>query len=120
MPTELFIQLEHHDQIRQTLAFGQGATQARIETTGQIRNNIIWFEQGRQPVQVILLPGGGSITAPVQIKYRDDEPGGECGAFFLEAGWLIAPNHRQRLIRRYDHRGQWLDLMLVEEWRVAS
>jgi len=59
--------------------------------------------------QILLLPDGASATSPLQVK------GGQ--AFFLEVGWLIAPQKRQRLIRAYSDKGEWISLTLVTEQR---
>ncbi|MHC5830307.1 MAG: DUF3598 family protein, partial [Nostoc sp.] len=37
---------------------------------------------------------------------------------FLEVGWLIQPNLRQRMIRSYNDKGEWVSLTLVSEERV--
>ncbi|NEQ97290.1 MAG: DUF3598 family protein [Cyanothece sp. SIO2G6] len=108
LSTDLVITVEG-TQLSQKLSY-RGETAAHVtETVGRIEANCLWFEQSDSPVCVVLLPGGGSIAIPTKIK-RDR-------SFFLEAGWLIAPHHRQRLIRRYNPQGQWLDLTLVEEFR---
>lgn len=44
---------------------------------------------------------------PTQI-----EPG---AAIELEVGWSIEPNLRQRLIRTYTDRGDWLSLTFITE-----
>jgi Domain of unknown function (DUF3598) len=62
-----------------------------------------------QSTQVILLPDATYALAPTQI-----EPG---VAISLEVGWSIAPNLRQRLIRTYTDRGEWLSLTFITESR---
>jgi Domain of unknown function (DUF3598) len=57
--------------------------------------------------QVILLPDAAYAMCPTQI-----EPGKEIS---LEVGWSIAPNLRQRLIRTYSDRGEWLSLTFINE-----
>jgi Domain of unknown function (DUF3598) len=59
--------------------------------------------------QIILLPDAAYAMCPTQI-----EPGVEIS---LEVGWLIAPNLRQRLIRTYSDRGEWLSLTFITESR---
>lgn len=78
-----------------------------IASSAQISGSILTFDQGTQTVQVLLLPDGASSTCPTQIK-----PG---QPFFLEVGWLLQPNLRQRLIRSYDEKGGWASLTLVTE-----
>ncbi|WP_310490329.1 DUF3598 family protein [Chamaesiphon sp. VAR_69_metabat_338] len=59
--------------------------------------------------QVILLPDAAYVLCPTQI-----ESGVEIA---LEVGWSIAPNLRQRLIRTYIDRGEWLSLTFITESR---
>jgi hypothetical protein len=40
--------------------------------------------------------------------------------FVLEVGWLILPNQRQRLVRSYNDKGEWVSLTLVTEQRVTA
>ncbi|MFB6275222.1 MAG: DUF3598 family protein [Halothece sp.] len=81
--------------------------QWEFTSSAKIDNHCLVFEQGVHTVQVLLLPGGASCTTPQQIKNRQP--------FFLEAGWLIDANCRQRLMRRYDERGTWVSLTLIVE-----
>jgi hypothetical protein len=60
-------------------------------------------------VQVILLPDGAYAICPTQI---------EAGvSIALEVGWSIDSNVRQRLIRNYTDRGEWLSLTFITESR---
>lgn len=97
------------DQVEQVLQIGN--TDAPMRSAGTVMGDRILFESGPQTVQVLLLPDGASATCPVQIESRT--------SVFLEAGWLIAPDHRQRLIRRYSAQGTWESLTLVTEHRLA-
>ena len=74
-----------------------------LTSTAVIQDSVLSFDA----VQVILLPDGASSTCPMQI--RSGQP------LFLEVGWLLEPNLRQRLIRRYSHKGEWVSLTLVTE-----
>jgi hypothetical protein len=95
--------------ITQTLSFSAGPP---IQSQAQLHGSSLRFDQGPLPVTVLLLPSGGSATFPNSIQ-----PG---QPFFLEAGWLITPTLRQRLIRTYDPRGTWTSLTLVvEEKRIS-
>jgi Domain of unknown function (DUF3598) len=84
--------------------------QMEIASSAQIKGSTLLFEQGKFPVEVLLLPGGASVNTPLMI------PRGQ--PFFLEAGWLIEPNLRQRMIRSYDAQGSWSSLTLVTERRM--
>jgi hypothetical protein len=85
--------------------------QMEIASSAQIQGSTLLFEQGKFPVEVLLLPGGASTNTPLMI------PRGQ--PFFLEAGWLIEPNLRQRMIRSYDAQGSWGSLSLVTERRIS-
>ncbi|MGK7890595.1 MAG: DUF3598 family protein [Leptolyngbyaceae cyanobacterium] len=117
MSTSLTVAVDGAD-ITQTLSYGakdQGQDHPNapmIETFGRAEANEIRFGQGDAATRVMLLPGGGSVVVPDRIT--GDRP------FFIESGWLIAPQHRQRLIRRFDSKGQWLDLIWVEEFKDAA
>jgi hypothetical protein len=78
-----------------------------FSTAATIEGSVLRFEQGKFPVQMVLLPDGASSNTPVKIL--KGEP------FFLEAGWLIAERFRQRMIRSYDAQGGWVSLTLVTE-----
>lgn len=103
--TQLIIEALSSHQIQQTLTFG--ASHPPISSTGTLDGSKITFTQGKQPVQVLLLPDGGSVTCPTQITPRE--------SLFLEAGWLLNATTRQRIIRHYDAAGAWVSLTLVTE-----
>ncbi len=79
----------------------------QLTSTAKIDGSTLLFDQREPPVQVLLLPDGASCTAPRAIP--KSQP------FFLEAGWLVEENMRQRLIRSYDAQGGWSSLTLVIE-----
>ncbi|MBE9180559.1 DUF3598 family protein [Oculatella sp. LEGE 06141] len=83
-----------------------------LTSTAQIDGSRLLFNQGPHPVQVLLLPDGASCNTPLTIPRQ--------APFILEAGWLIAPNLRQRLIRSYDAQGGWVSLTLVTEQKVNA
>jgi Domain of unknown function (DUF3598) len=62
-----------------------------------------------QSTQVILLPDAAYVMCPTQIESGS--------AIELEVGWSIEPNLRQRLIRTYTDRGDWLSLTFITESR---
>ncbi|MFN5513549.1 MAG: DUF3598 family protein [Cyanobacteriota bacterium] len=75
----------------------------------QIEGNRLLFQGGDR--QILLLPDGASGNLPLTLPLRQP--------FFVEAGWLLAPNRRQRLIRSYDVSGAWVSSTLVLEERKA-
>ena len=95
------------DCLQQQLAFGSRiiASKARID------GNRLHFEEGTTPRRVLLLPDGMSSNTPLQVSHR--EP------FFVEAGWLLSENTRQRLIRSYNEKGEWISSTHVIEDRVS-
>jgi hypothetical protein len=110
-PTQLKVHCEDNRLVQQ-LTFGTGASVRTITSTAQIDGSILHFDQSPLPTQVLLLPDGASSTCPVQVK-----PG---HFFVLEVGWLLQPNQRQRLIRSYSDKGEWVSLTLVREQRVTG
>lgn len=105
--TRLQIHRRSDRELVQQLTFGDQT----ITSTARIDGSILHFDQSELPVQIVLLPDGASSNSPLKI-----EPG---HAFILEAGWLVQPNRRQRLIRRYSPRGEWVSLTLVTEQKVS-
>jgi hypothetical protein len=110
-PTQLKLHCENSDRLVQHLTFGTGASVRTITSTAKINGSILQFDQSPLPTQVLLLPDGASSTCPLQVK-----PG---HFFILEVGWLLQPDRRQRLVRSYNDKGEWVSLTLVREQRVA-
>ncbi|MCC5662710.1 DUF3598 family protein [Nostoc sp. CHAB 5784] len=105
--TTLKIQLDDTGRLIQTTSFGDRT----ITSTATIKGSIVLFDQDPQKqVQVLLLPDGASATSSLKVQLRQP--------LFLEAGWLIQSNLRQRMIRRYNDKGEWVNLTLVTEERV--
>ncbi|MEH2244275.1 DUF3598 family protein [Nostoc sp.] len=105
--TTLKLQLDDPGRLIQSTSFG-GRT---ITSTATIKGSIILFDQDPQKqVQVLLLPDGASATSPLKVQLRQP--------LFLEVGWLIQPNLRQRMIRSYNEKGEWVSLTLVTEEKV--
>ena len=102
--TQLRIEKVRDREIQQTITF---ANAPAISSKGTIEGPIISFQAGSQPVQVLLLPDSASATFPLRITPRQP--------FFLEAGWLLDAQTRQRMIRSYDASGAWVSLTLVTE-----
>ncbi len=109
-PTNLQIRRDGDTQLVQQLSFGDGSQSQTITSIASIEGSKLQFNQGPLPVQVLLLPDGASSTCPTCIKAGQP--------FFLEAGWLHQPNERQRLIRNYSDKGEWISLTLVTEHRA--
>jgi hypothetical protein len=104
--SQLQLSLGNSDELMQELSFDG----RQIKSTGVISHNQITFTQGDSTVRVLMLPDGASATCPVQIIPRQP--------FILEFGWLLAPDLRQRLIRIYDAKGEWISLTLVIERKL--
>ncbi|WP_414561878.1 MULTISPECIES: DUF3598 family protein [unclassified Anabaena] len=102
--TNLKLQLDDTGQLIQSLSFGERT----ITSTGTINGSKINFDQNQ--IQVLLLPNGASATSPLQLQLRQP--------LFLEVGWLIQPHLRQRMIRSYNNKGEWVSLTLVTEEKV--
>jgi hypothetical protein len=104
--TCLDLTLKDSHTLYQTLNFGD----YNLSSWAKIENSRLIFEESSLPIQVLLLPDGGSVNCPLIIQPRQ--------GFVLEAGWLLDPNHRQRLVRRYDKSGAWTSLTLIQEAKV--
>lgn len=110
-PTRLRVDI-NNNQLVQQLTINQAASAYDISSTARIEGSVLYFESGSQTNQVLLLPDGASSTSPQQVKAGK--------AFFLEVGWLQKPDLRQRLIRRYNDKGEWSSLTLVTERKVVE
>ncbi|MBN3869636.1 DUF3598 family protein [Nostoc sp. JL33] len=105
--TTLKLQLDDTGRLIQNTSFAERT----IFSTATVKDPIILFDQDPQKqVQVLLLPDGASATSPLKVQLRQP--------LFLEVGWLIQPNRRQRMIRSYNEKGEWVSLTLVTEERV--
>lgn len=100
-PTKLTIERIGDRLIQQLSFLGRNIT-----SEASIQGSILYFDSN---TQILLLPDGASATSPLQVK------GGR--SFFLEVGWLVTPQKRQRLIRAYSDKGEWISLTLVTEQR---
>ncbi|MEH2106172.1 DUF3598 family protein [Nostoc sp.] len=105
--TTLKLQLDDTGRLIQSTSFAERT----ITSTATIKGSIVLFDQDpEKQVQVLFLPDGASATSPLKVQLRQP--------FFLEVGWLIQPNLRQRMIRSYNEKGEWVSLTLVTEERV--
>jgi hypothetical protein len=100
------------DRIVQQLTFGTGASARTIRSTARVNGSVLHFDESPLPTQVLLLPDGASANCPLHIK-----PGHR---FVLEVGWLLQPDRRQRLVRSYSDKGEWISLTLVTEHKVTT
>ncbi len=97
------------DTLLQTLCTSGSPEDVALSSTAAIAGKRLTFDREGKTVQVLLLPDGASCACPLHVAAGTP--------FGLEAGWLVAPHQRQRLIRRYDARGGWHSLTLVTEER---
>lgn len=74
--------------------------------------SILQFAQGGHAYQMLLLPDAAFATYPIQLQPRQ--------AFWVEAGWMLESGGCQRLIRRYDASGDWVNVSWVQEARSSS
>lgn len=102
------LQIEKNDtHLVQHLSLLQNGSQHTISSSARIAGSVLLFETGSHWNQVLLLPDGASAASPPQVNVGQ--------GFFLELGWLLEPELRQRIIRRYNNKGEWFSLTLVTE-----
>jgi Domain of unknown function (DUF3598) len=92
--------------LQQQISFGDRT----ITSAARIDDNQLHFENGATPRRILLLPDGVSSNTPLQISHRQP--------FFVEAGWLLSDNERQRLIRNYNDKGEWISSTHIIEHRI--
>ncbi|NEP84748.1 MAG: DUF3598 family protein [Okeania sp. SIO3B3] len=108
-PTQMELKIDNTGRLFQQITFGN-SNQKIITSTARIEGSILHFDEGSQPIKVLLLPDGTSATLPIKVELRKP--------VFFEAGWLIKPDLRQRLIRTYNDKGEWVSLTLVTEHKI--
>ena len=94
--------------LEQKLSFQSQIIIAKARIAG---NKIISETEGITR-QILLLPDGTSSNVPLQLQLRKP--------FFVEAGWLVRENERQRLIRSYSDKGEWISSTYVIEFKVEN
>ena len=99
---------QQEDCIVQSLTFGDRT----INSSARIEGSRLIFENSSLPTQVLLLPDGASCTCPLRIELGYN--------FVLEMGWLLKPNLRQRIIRSYNQKGNWISCTLVTERKIGG
>jgi hypothetical protein len=110
-PTLLRFDKNSSGQLTQQIAISQGPETHNVQSTARTEGSVLYFDGGPRPYQVLLLPDGASSTFPQQVKV---------GLLFLEVGWLLQPDLRQRLIRSYNELGEWSSLTLVTERKTKA
>jgi Domain of unknown function (DUF3598) len=105
--TYLKIKQQDGDRIAQSLSFGNQT----ISSVARIESNKLLFENSSLPTQILLLPDGASCNCPLEVKLGHN--------FILEMGWLLQPQIRQRIIRSYNAKGNWVSCTLVTEKKVG-
>jgi hypothetical protein len=105
--TQMQLKIETSGRLQQQLSFGNQT----ISSSAKIENSILYFDESSLPIQVFLLPDGASATVPQKVQMRTP--------IFFEAGWLISPTQRQRLIRRYSDKGEFESLTFVQEEKIS-
>ncbi len=106
--TYLKIKQQDSNHIVQSLSFGNQT----ISSTARIKGNRLLFENSSLPTQILLLPDGASCNCPLEVKLGHN--------FVLEMGWLLRPQIRQRIIRSYNTKGNWVSCTLVTEKKVIN
>ncbi|MDZ8080570.1 MAG: DUF3598 family protein [Nostoc sp. DcaGUA01] len=105
--TTLKLELNNAGRLIQSTSFAERT----ITSSATIKGSIVLFDENpEKQIQVLFLPDGASATSPLKVQLRQP--------LFLEAGWLIQPNLRQRMIRSYNDKGEWVSLTLVTEQKV--
>ncbi|MEM7593576.1 MAG: DUF3598 family protein [Cyanobacteria bacterium P01_A01_bin.83] len=102
----LQIKQQSENYIQQSLSFGN----QNITSTARIDGSRLLFEESALPTQVLMLPDGASCNCPLQVKSGHN--------FVLEMGWLLQSNIRQRIIRSYNEKGNWVSCTLVTEKKI--
>ena len=113
-----YLQIKQIDpnHIEQSLSFSDRALRTseadrHIRSTAKIEGSKLLFDQSNLPTQVVLLPDGASCSCPLQVKSGFN--------FVLEMGWLLKPQIRQRIMRSYNEKGNWVSCTLVTEKKVG-
>ncbi len=108
--TSLELQRTGTEAVAQQITFTLGSRLHEVQSKGRVEGSILEFEEGSHPVRLLMLPDGASLTFPHRVQVGQ--------SFFLEAGWLIEPTLRQRLIGNYSETGEWISITLVTERKV--
>jgi hypothetical protein len=104
--SHLQIKRQDENHLEQKLSFGDRT----ISSVARIEGSKLLFEQSALPTQILLLPDGASCNCPLEVKLGHN--------FVLEMGWLITANIRQRIMRSYNEKGNWVSCTLVTEQKL--
>jgi hypothetical protein len=104
--THLAIQQKDSNQLEQSLSFAKHT----ISSTARIEGSRLLFDNSDFPTQVMLFPDGASCSCPLKVGLGHN--------FVLEMGWLLQPNIRQRIMRSYNEKGNWISCTLVTEKKI--
>jgi hypothetical protein len=104
--TSLIIREIGNGRLEQELSFSG----RKIASIAKIDGNRLNFEDGI-PRRILLLPDGGSSNTPLHISHRQP--------FFVETSWLVSANERQRLMRSYNDKGEWVSSTHIIEHKVG-
>ncbi|MEL6438672.1 MAG: DUF3598 family protein [Cyanobacteria bacterium J06621_8] len=105
--SHLEIKQLNKNSIQQSLSFGE----QNIISKARVEGSRLIFDSNDFPTQVMLFPDGASCSCPLQIKLGHN--------FVLEMGWLLQENIRQRIMRSYNAKGNWVSCTLVTEKKVS-
>lgn len=92
------------------LRIAGGGPSRVFDAKATVDKNLIFFPEAN--VQVFLLPGGVSLSAPIRI--RSGRP------FALETAFLMRPDCRKRVIRLYNRDCDWVNTVFINEMRVGQ
>jgi Domain of unknown function (DUF3598) len=92
---------------QQHLSMGSLTRTSTVRTEG----NTLHIESEPCPRKILLLSDGCAIDSPLHIIHRQ--------SFFVEMNWLVQENERQRLIRNYNEKGEWISATHIIEHRVG-
>jgi Domain of unknown function (DUF3598) len=111
-PVQTCLSVEREgERLSQTLQFERQTISSSARIEDRCQGSCLTFEDSPQPMQLLCLPGGASSLCPTQIQ--PNVP------FVVEAGWLIEPTYRKRLLRNYCARGEWVSITLVTERKTS-
>lgn len=79
-------------------------------STAEINGNQIRFQSAEGDRCLFLLADGTSSFIPLHLPRHHP--------FEVEVGWLLGDNERQRLIRRYNPKGEWVSATHIVENKV--
>jgi Domain of unknown function (DUF3598) len=82
-----------------------------LTSTFYQEGNILKSKEDPCPRQILLLPDGSFSNTPLQVTHRQ--------SFFVELAWLVHEHERQRLIRNYNDKGEWISATHIIEHKVS-